>query len=111
MTTARTKSHRLPTDSEISIAFGGFNFGDVCRTEDAKARTLAYGLLQVASGFSCGSSMCEILLRLGLANRRLGSPYVDLNAYGRRCILAAHKRIVLGEFKDANRDAAACATP
>jgi hypothetical protein len=91
------KSRDLPTDQEIDKAFGGFNFGDNCRTPAEKARTLAKGLLDSVSGYSCGSTMREILVRLGLA--KYGKSYpnmlsINITAYGRRCVLSAHKRLL-----------------
>lgn len=88
------RDHSLPSDDRIVAAFGGFNFGDGCKDDDAKVRTLAIGLLQSCSGFSCGSSMREILVRLGLAKYRPRSLTITITAYGRRCILSAHKRLM-----------------
>jgi hypothetical protein len=93
------KNHDLPEDGSIVAAFGGFNFGDGSKDDDAKARTLAIGLLQVCSGFSCGSSLREILVRLGLAKYRGDSLHITVTAYGRRCILSAHKRLVQQKTK------------
>lgn len=89
------KDYDLPTDDRIVAAFGGFNFGDGSKDDESKVRTLARGLLESASGFSCGSSMREILARLRLARYRLPTLDITITAYGRRCILAAHKRLMM----------------
>ena len=86
--------HDLPPEDEIVMAFGGFNFGNDVKTPPEKARCVCRGLLQVASGYSTGSSMREILTRLELAIYEKDSLYIKLTAYGRRCILSAHSLIL-----------------
>ena len=88
------KDWALPSKERIVAAFGGFNFGDGSKDDDAKERTLARGLLESCSGFSCGSTMREILVRLGLAKYQRLSLHITITAYGRRCILSAHKRLM-----------------
>lgn len=86
------KSHELLSVDEIVRAFGGFNFG--VKTPEQKVSTLYRGLLQAVSGYSVGSSMREVLVRLGLARYQKGSLYINVTAYGQRCVLSAHDTLV-----------------
>jgi hypothetical protein len=89
----------LPPDDEIVIAFGGFDFGNDVKTPSEKARCVCRGLLQVASGYSTGFSMREILTRLELAIYEKDSLCIKLTAYGRRCILSAHSLILSNSLR------------
>lgn len=96
------KEWDLPSDDRIVAAFGGFNFGDGSKDDEAKVRTLCKGLLQSCSGFSCGSTLREILVRLGLAKYKRLTLTITITAYGRRCILSAHKRLMQKPNAQAN---------
>lgn len=87
------KKHELPTDDDILRIFGNANFGEGSATPDARIRTVCEGLLKVASGYSCGATLRDILMDLKMVryNVRIGSV---LTAYGASCILAAHKRLL-----------------
>jgi len=87
------KKHELPTDDDIWKVFGNANFGEGSATEDARIKTVCEGLLKIASGYSCGATLRDILLDLKMVryNRRIGTVPT---AYGASCILAAHKRLL-----------------
>ena len=90
------KKHELPTDDDILIVFGNANFGDGSATASARIKTVCEGLLKIASGYSCGSTLRDILMELKMVRYNIAIGH-KLTVYWESCILAAHKRLMSKE--------------